>query len=746
MKIIRKIIWIFFLFFFAFILFAIGYYYSVTKNVALSSQKLIFNEKSITVFDGDNQPIKNVAALSQKQTFPLNEIPQHTKTAFICTEDKRFYQHAGFDWRRIAKATLNNVKAKAFKEGASTISQQLIKNTHLTNQKTFKRKLQELKLTLQLEKHYTKNQILERYLNTIYFGHNCFGIKSAADFYFEKSPNELNLAESAILAGLVKSPNFYSPFKHPENCNQRKKCILTLMLQNNFITKTEYDDAIQTPLPTQNTALLQHHGYLNGVFDELSEIAEKEQFTIGGNIEIFTYMNANLQSQIENISENISECNKKILAIDNKTAGITAYISDIGNIYRLPGSIIKPLLVYTPALEENYISPATPILDEKVNYSGYAPENYDKTYHGYVSVRECVEKSLNIPAVKILSSIGTQKAVRYLEKLNLPTEKEDESLALALGGMKKGFPFQNLVNAYMVYPNEGNFTKSQFISKIKINGLTVFERKCDTRQVFSPETAYLMTDMLKSTAQKGTAKKLRNLPMDIAAKTGTVGTEKGNTDAYAIAYSTRDTIGVWMGNQNNAFISDTGGGMPCNLLSEIYEYLYNDYQAKNIKIGTFPKPNNIVSVALDKISYYDTHTILKSDPISPMEFRFTELFKENNTPSAQSLIFSQPSIISPTLKIENNCAVITFSNNLPTFYKYKIERYDYDRHTTLYFGDYIPSFTDNNLQNNKNYIYTVTPVYKNYIGTPIQLPIITTKDGNFNIQDSNILKEDWWNY
>ena len=746
MKLLRKIIWLFFIFFIACCLVCVGYYFSVTHDVKLSPQKLTLHEKSITVYDNENVAIKNVATLSQKQTATLNEIPQHTQTAFICTEDKRFYRHAGFDMRRIAKATLNNLKSKSFKEGASTISQQLIKNTHLTPEKTFKRKLQEFKLTRALEKQYTKAQILERYLNTIYFGHNCFGIKSATEFYFQKSPQELSLSESAILAGLVKSPNFYSPFKHPQNSLQRRNCILSLMLHNGYITKKQFNDAMQEPLPTTDNNSKQNHGYLNSVFDELSEIAEKRQFTIGGIVEIYTYMDTNLQAYMENISKNIKGCNQCIIAIDNQTTGIKAYISDVGNIYRLPGSTIKPLAVYTPALEENFISPATPILDEKIDYNGYSPENYDKKYHGYMSVRECVEKSLNIPAVKILSSIGTKKAVQYLEKLDLGVDQDDENLALALGGMKKGYLFQDLVSAYTVFPNKGNFSKSQFISKIKINGKTVFERKTSYRKVFSPESVYLMTDMLKSTAKNGTAKKLRNVPIELAAKTGTVGTENGNTDAYSIAFSTKDTIGVWLGNRDNSYIPHTGGGQPCNLLSSIYEYLCNDYQKKNIKINDFIQPKGIMSVNLDKQSYYDTHTILQADPISPLEYQFVELFKINNIPTKQSLIFSQPSIPSPSLTIENNHIIITFPNNLPTFYKYKIERYDYDRHNTLYFGNYIRSFTDENIESDKSYIYTVTPVYNNHIGTPIKLPLVTTKGKNFNIKDSQITQEDWWTY
>ena len=219
MKVLRKILLIFFLLFSVGLISGLSYYFAVTHSVSLQPEKLVLDEKNIVIYD-ENGEIASVTA-TVKQTTPLSEIPQKTWRAFIDTEDKRFFTHNGFDIRRIIKATLTNLKAGSFKQGASTISQQLIKNTHLSQEKTVKRKLKEWKLTRELERKYSKNEILEKYLNVIYFGHNCFGISSASEFYFGKSPSELDLADSAILAGLVKSPNNYSPFKNPEKCVQR---------------------------------------------------------------------------------------------------------------------------------------------------------------------------------------------------------------------------------------------------------------------------------------------------------------------------------------------------------------------------------------------------------------------------------------------------------------------------------------------------------------------------------------------
>ncbi len=747
MKLIRKILCWIFLFLLVCIFFASGFYIFVTKDTKLDPKKLIFQENTVCVFDNNGLEIKSVADFSLHQTTAIDSIPQKTRMAFVDIEDKRFFSHNGFDIRRILKAAYNNLKAKSFKQGASTISQQLIKNTHLTQEKTLKRKLKEFKLTKQLEKAYSKNEILEKYLNTIYFGHSCFGICSAADFYFGKTPSELSLADSAILAGLVKSPNNYSPFKNPENCKKRKRSVLEAMYKNGTITQEEKENAIKEELPSISVTKNRNNDYLHFVFDELSFLSERHNFPVGGNIKIFTYMDPVAQTETEKILENVTDTDKSAFILDCQNNGFKACVSSIGNIQRLPGSLLKPLLVYAPALEENLLSPATPIADEEVNYGGYCPENFDGKYHGYISARECVEKSLNIPAVKILSSLGVNKGVEYLKKLRLPVEQDDVSLALALGGMKNGYSLQELVAAYSVFPNQGELYDCGFISKIEVNGQTVYEKKRNKTTVFSSESAYLMTDMLKSTAKEGTAKKLRNLTFDIAAKTGTVGTKSGNTDAYALSFTSKDCIGIWLGNKDNRFIDYTGGGLPCNLLLKINEALYQIYQQRKISIPNFSKPSTVVRVALDKNTYYDTHIMSLADPLAPIEYRITELFKKDYLPLQSNDSFSNPRIISPAVDFSNGKVIIAFDKNSPSYYQYKIDRYDYVTRDTLYYGDYIESFIDSNITQNKNYIYTITPFYNGKAGESITLPTISTKNGeSFNQNDSQIIQKDWWAY
>ncbi|MBQ4268496.1 MAG: transglycosylase domain-containing protein, partial [Clostridia bacterium] len=391
-------------FFAAFVLLIGGsaYYFTVTKNVALVDEKLVLPEKTTAVYDvyGEAVSYANAVARNIAKIETLNE---KTIFAFVDTEDKRFFSHDGFDLKRIVKAAINNIRAGGFKEGASTISQQLVKNTHLTQEKTFKRKMQEVKLTRQLERRYTKRDILEKYLNSIYFGHSCFGIEAASQFYFGKSADKLTLGESAVLAGLVKSPNNFSPFKNAEKCKNRQATVLKLMQENGHVDQAEIEEAKKQPLPVEPSVKPNDLGYLRYVFDEMETLAEKYAFTVGGKVEIYTYLDPELQKETGKLIGEHKDVGGTAIVLDVKAHAFKACASTVGNVKRSPGSVIKPLLVYAPAVEENLLCPATPILDEKTDFNGYNPENYGGEHFGYVSARTALSKSLNVPAVKTLN-------------------------------------------------------------------------------------------------------------------------------------------------------------------------------------------------------------------------------------------------------------------------------------------------------------------------------------------------------
>ena len=714
------------------------YFFAATKNVTLQKEKLLLPNAQFFIYDKTGKRINHDYCFETRDIVAIEQLPKHVKDAFVCTEDKRFFSHNGFDYIRIGKALLKNLRSFSFREGASTISQQLVKNTHLSLEKTVARKLQEFKLTSILERDYGKNEILQMYLNTIYFGHSCYGIASASEFYFQKPAEKLTISEAATLAGLIRSPNNYSPFKNPAVCKKRRNVVLGLMLQQNVITHQEYEAAVQDAVPDTPQKRSRNFSYTQCVLEELEQISQTHSFPLTEKVEIFTYFDEDAQTALESFSTQ-TPYDKTFAIIDNDTHGYKAYYSTVGNIRRSPGSLIKPLLVYAPALEKGLLSPATPILDEKINIAGYAPQNYGNKYHGYVSAREALSQSLNIPAVKTLNALHVDTAAIYAKKLNLPLHEEDKTLALALGGMRDGLTFQELLSAYTVFSCDGQFSPSSFIKKVALNGKIVYEKGREQHYVFSPETAYLTTDMLRSAIQDGTAKRLRTLSFPVAAKTGTVGTKHGNIDAYTIAYTPSETVGVWLGNRDNTIINETGGRMPAEIVKNILESIHGSHK-HDFSCGDFEQPNDVISLEIDKISYEQSHKIMLADSIAAAKYKKIELFNRQFSPNEQSTIFSRPTLSNPTLHYANGCIKISFFSKPYDFYHYTIERIEGNSVECIYQGKASQEFVDKDVKKDKLYAYRITPYFQGNIGTTFTTPTILTES------PPPILDKPWWNY
>ncbi len=718
----------------------IGYYAVVTRGVKLSRDKLLTESADIVVCDASGEAISTAENTARVN---LDALPAHVTYAFIDTEDKKFFSHHGFDYPRIAKACIKNLSSGAFKQGASTISQQLIKNTHLSQEKTLKRKVQEWKLTRQLERKLSKTEILENYLSIIYFGHNCFGLNSASAFYFDKEPSALTLGEACVLAGLVKAPNHYSPFKAPENCQRRKHTVLQNMLRNGHITPQEAETAQKEALPTSPTRTGNVYGYIHRTFDELSEIVETHRLILGGKIQVKTYCDPAIQDFLDSLMATDTQTDKTLSVIDNDSRGFKAYVSTVDSIRRSPASLLKPLLVYAPAIEENLLSPATPILDEAIAYGGYAPQNYDNAYHGYVSARDSLAKSYNVPAVKLLNTLTVPKAVGYAQKLGLNVGSEDYSLALALGGMKNGFSSERIFSAYTVFANRGIYAPSRFIQSIWIDGKCVYTNTPPTNRVYGEDTAYLVADMLRTAVESGTAKKLRALPCPIYAKTGTAGTHTGNTDAYCVAFTQKDVLGVWLGNADRSTIPHTGGGTPCNFIYRMQTQLLEEYARQGINLQPLTKPDGAVFVDLDKYSYEQHREMVLADPLSPASHRFRALFKQSQLPTKQSEIFSTPTIATPSVQLTETGVRIRFHPQ--PLYRYTLLRYENETPVVIYDGEYIDSFLDETAEENRKYVYAVIPYYQKQAGKEVRLPTVSTHNHIFHQrQEREILEKNWW--
>ena len=655
----------------------LGFYIS---SIYINARAMKLNEDilsspyiSVQVYDKENKPLKEDNEINRNFA-KIDELSADTKNAFISIEDKSFYSHHGVNYKRIAKAMLNNIKSRSLKEGASTITQQLVKNTQLTSEKTFERKIKEVALAQKIEAKYSKDEILQNYLNIIYFGNNCYGIENAANYYFSKHAKELNLEESAMLAGLIKSPAKYSPIRNKENCINRRNLVLSEMYKDEVISTEDYNKAKNSPLnlSINNERKNKLNSYSQASIDEAEMILglPARQIALKG-YKIYTYQNHNKQEALENAinSQNL-ETDSAGIVINNSNHSIEAYIGDsifkILDAKRQPGSCIKPVLVYAPALNEDIIYPCSQILDEKTSISNYTPKNVGNVYRGYVSAREALSKSINIPAVKVLSYLGIDKGKAYAENMGITFDEKDDSYTLALGGMTYGVNLQQLAGAYSTFANNGYYAAPKFVSFITDkNNRLVYINKPKAQQVLREDCAYLITDMLRTCATSGTAKKLASLNMDIASKTGTVGksNSKENLDAWNISYTKEQTCGIWIGNLDNTPINYAGGNQPTEIVKQYFASVKDN--------STFTTPESIVEKNIDGTELSENHRIVLANNYIPERYTQKEIFSIFNLPSDVSNKFTSMPKTDFNSKVENNKAIISFNAKDYVTYNFK---------------------------------------------------------------------------
>jgi penicillin-binding protein 2A len=537
----------------------------------------------------DDAGVRQETAAAEDYT-ALAEIPAHTRAAFIAAEDKRFYRHKGVDLRRVIGAAVKNIRSGSYSEGASTISQQLIKNTHLSEEKTLKRKLEEVKLALELERRYDKERILEYYLNAVYFGGGFYGVTAAARGYFGKAVRDLTLPEAALLAGVLPSPERYSPHRDPAAATARRNLVLRIMLKTGAVDSETYAAAVNAPPtavpPAAPAAPV--NDYLSAAAEEASELTGIPLAELSRkNYAVHTYLDADLQQRVTRAvtSPAYRAANgggvapdRLAVALDSRHGGIRAYYGEsayaLRRILRQPGSAIKPVLVYAPALECGAITPEGKLCNEPCDFNGYRPENHNRRYSREISVRQAVAESANIPAVRLLDYTGIPYCKETAAKSGITFGEGDDTLALALGGFTYGVTPIQLTNAYMPFANGGMYARASFVKCIyKPDGTLLYRRDAAPRRALSEKTARAMDGILRFTAREGTAKKLSALRIPVGAKTGTVafpGNPDLNNDAWCIAYTPEYCLGAWYGNTANAEPSAlkhtlTGGSVPAAL-------------------------------------------------------------------------------------------------------------------------------------------------------------------------------------
>ncbi|MFC0271642.1 PBP1A family penicillin-binding protein [Metabacillus herbersteinensis] len=617
---------------------------------------------SSKIYDVNGDEITEVG--QEKRIYvPYDEIPEVLEQAVLATEDTRFYEHNGVDFIRIGGAFIANVQEGFGAEGGSTITQQVIKNSLLSTEKTITRKVQELWLAFQLEQKYSKQEILEMYLNKIYFPGNTYGVAKAAEsLYGKENLKELELHEAAMLAGLPQSPNNYNPRTNPELAEKRRNTVLNLMAKNGFITTEEAEAAKQTSVTATLVEPKEKANPFHAFVEEvIEEVKDKTDIDVGSaGLEIYTTLDPAAQEHVENVlnGDLISYPDENFQAgvalIDTKSGEIRAIGGGINqpvggynfatDSRRQPGSAIKPVLDYGPAIEHLKWSTFHPIVDEPYNYSDTDStpiRNYDRNYKGQMSIRTALADSRNVPAVKALQEVGLDKAQAFAQGLGIPLEKIYESYAL--GGFDYGVSPLQMAGAFSAFGNNGLYIEPHAVKKVVLSDGTEVNLAPEADVAMSDYTAFMITDMMISVVQSGTGTAAQVPGVTVAGKTGTTNftaedQQKYNIpngaakDSWFVGYNPNYTAAVWTGyptikKDEKSYLE---GREEQGLSRAIFKEVFSEI-AKGDN-SDFKQPKSVVQVAVEKGSSEP----LRSSKFTPKDQIAYEYFVKGTEPSKES--------------------------------------------------------------------------------------------------------------
>ena len=596
---------------------------------------------------------------------PLDKISDDLINATISTEDKYFYKHIGFDYLRIGKAAITNIINKNKSEGASTITQQYARNLFLNFDKTWKRKIDEAILAGELEVHYTKKEILEGYLNTINYG-GVYGIESASKYYFDKSASNLSLAEAALLAGIPKSPNNYSPIKNYSKAKERQKIVLTMMKKNKVISEEEYQKALNENITivgkSKESNIASVNYFKDSVLEELKLLKQIPSNIIEtGGLKIYTTLDSEAQENLENSVQkyinNEQELETSAIMMNPDTGGIMALIG--GNNYnksqynratnskRQIGSTMKPILYYT-ALESGF-TPSSSFTSEKTTFTfsegkTYSPKNYnDKYAEGPISMAAAISYSDNIYAVKTHLFLGEDMLINTAKRIGI-TSKLTPIPSLALG--TEEMSLMEITAAYSSFANQGYKINPHFIKKVEDSkGNTLYENKEEKIEVLNSSLTYILNEMLTYTYNKNfidynyptLISLLPNITHKYAIKSGTT-----DTDLLIMGYNKNAVLGVWTGYDDNKKIDSTKYSYHKNIWIDTMESYFKNHEAQWYDI-----PDNVVGVLVNPI----TGTLIDDNAEKKEMFFYlkgTEPTNENNTKDLEAVFKAEQN------KEENN--------------------------------------------------------------------------------------------
>lgn len=612
------------------------FYYSLPNPILLKNYP---SKLTTQILDRNGVLLYKIYKDENRTLIKISDLPLHVKQAFLAAEDKDFYQHKGFSVSGMARAFLKNFKDDRL-EGGSTITQQLVKNTLLSSEKTVDRKIKELILALRVESMYSKDEIFEMYLNQVGFGGPAYGIQEASMQYFNLDAKDLSLSQAAFLAGLPQSPSKYSPYgAHPELSKLRQKQVLVQMLNDKFITQEQMDLALSNNLVfgTAKIEIKAPH-FVMYIKDLLTDQLGESLVNNGGLI-VVTTLDSTLQEKAQEVVtkeveklKNFRVSNGATLVTDPSTGEILAMVGsknyfnlnedgqvNLTTSLRQPGSSIKPLN-YALAFE-NGLNPASVIEDKPISFNIvgqgiWTPKNYDGRFHGTVSLRQALGSSYNIPSVVLLTKNGISNFAKFAEKLGISTWNDPSryGLSMALGSLE--VKMVDLATAYSAFANNGKTTPLKSILSIqKTDGKQIFvascsgsqeivaenatanaeEQSCTPKQVMSESTAYLISDILSDNSARSPAfghNSVLNIPKNkVSVKTGTSNELRDN---WTIGYNKNYLVATWVGNNNNEPMSNIASGITG--ASPIWAKIFTYILEQNPDQKTDSIPENLVKV------------------------------------------------------------------------------------------------------------------------------------------------------
>ncbi len=692
----KKILLGFMIFFLVCIVLAIIFFAYIALTAGKFDPDKLYSKEASTLIDVNGNTYAKLGS-EMRQKVSYDDMSEELINAIVATEDSRFFEHNGFDLPRFVKASFGQILGQDA-GGASTLTMQVSKNQYTSDVATgwegIKRKFTDIYISMfQIEMNYSKEEILEFYANSYYLGSGAYGVEQAAQTYFNKSADELNLAEAAMIAGLFQSPVSYDPNINPDRTEARRQTVLSLMKRHGYITDEEYEiakdmtvDKIVIKGNSSTTDNAQYRGFINAVAEEVEDKTGYNPYQYS--MKIYTTMNKEKQDVLNDIMDGTSYnwendvVQAGVVAIDNKTGGIAAisngrnqdgetwqdFATGSGGNVRQIGSTAKPLFDYGPAIEYNNWNTDHPIIDTEHTYSDGTPvNNWDGNYKGIITMRQALVESRNVPAVKTFQSVDNEKIKDFVTNLGLhPGMDSNGKLyeADAIGGYNGEYPL-SVAGAYSAFANGGYYIEPHTVTKIKFDETgKVEEYEPEKTKVMSATTAYMITDMLVDTAENALGRYSNINGATYAAKTGTSNYDEKTqktlglpdnavNDLWVAGYNPDYSIAVWYGYASNSskYYNRFGSGQNSRLFNAVAK---NFFKAD----AKFEKPSEVVEVTVER----NTGTSLLPSEHTPDSAKTTELFRESTKPTEVSARFNTLGNVS-NLKasVSGNKATISWS-------------------------------------------------------------------------------------